>query len=232
MKIFKKVSALVLILSMMLALAPPAQASSGLNSEAQRIIQAIEDTEIFEGFREIFVNRTTIIFLRFDVQPTAAEADRVIGYVNQAAALAAQVDNEMTHAEHVVILGQIKGLIERAANIFCLTTIVEYSYSRNRFWADAFPHPHLCQDRCCPTTGGGDDCPINVSPGTPGTGGGAGGGTAGGGVGGATGGGAGVGGDTTSPIRQTGLNASTGLFALVALTGVAGGTGLLAKKKD
>jgi hypothetical protein len=34
------------------------------------------------------------------------------------------------------------------------------------------------------------------------------------------------------PIRETGLNASTGILAMLALTGLAGGAGLIAKKKD
>ena len=34
------------------------------------------------------------------------------------------------------------------------------------------------------------------------------------------------------PIRDTGVNASTGIVAMLALTGLAGGAGLLAKKKD
>ena len=37
---------------------------------------------------------------------------------------------------------------------------------------------------------------------------------------------------TTPPIRDTGLNASTGIVAMLALTGLAGGVGLIAKKKD
>ena len=219
MKIFKKVSALMLVLSMMLALAPQAQAASGLNSEALRIIEAIEGTGVVE---ETFINQTRMVFLQFNLQPTTAEANYVIGLVEQAARLAAQVDNTTTTAEKVIILGQIKGLIERAANIFCLTTVVDY----HRRLARAFPHPTLCRDKCCTTTGGGDDCETTagggccetaVRPGTPGAGG-------GGGV-------TPPSGDGSSPIRQTGLNASTGLLAMLALTGIAGGTGLLASRK-
>lgn len=211
----------MLVLSMMLALVPQgAQASSGLNSEAQRIITAIEDTGVVE---ETFINQTRMIFLQFGLQPTAAEATYVIGLVNQAAALARQVDDSMSHAELVIILGQIKGLIERAANVFCLTTTVDYHRRQVR----AFPHPHLCRDKCCPTTGG-DDCDETTAGGgccetvvRPGTG-----------VGGGGGATPPPSGDGSSPIRQTGLNASTGFLAMLALTGVAGGAGLFARKKD
>jgi len=251
MKIFKKISALLLVLAMF-AVAPISAfaATDGLNANARSILTRLEQANVPAGY--ITQARQHLAAPWVDATPA------------QATAVNAQIDNAVAAlAEYGYTIAQVQawpdslrdrivGYVETAAAVFQLTLIwngpVVTIGDDGLF--NAWYRENCVRDCCCTcdrnccssgTGGGGNCCDCGDTNGS-GTGGG---GTGGGGnccdcppscnnVGGGAGGGGGnnIVGTTRPPVQQTGLSASTGLLALLALTGVAGGAGLVAKKKD
>ena len=221
-----------MLLAAMVITAVPAQASAGINEEGQRLLEYL----VAVGLPAMNVNQASHHLMRDCVNPEAHHVDAIIGYVDAAAALLEENGYSLAGPEQwaewsIPVRTQVHDYVRSAGRVIGLTLHIEPN--TNIVWviADAW-----CDGWCpccctttpeCPTPCP-DPCPVPCVPGTPGT---PGPGTPPGG-GGAGGGGNGTVGNNRPPVQTTGLNASAGLVAMLALTGVAGGAGLLTKKRD
>ena len=84
----KKLLAVSLSVAMTLAMAVSAFAAGTVNSEEQRVLDAIKADKVDDSSAQKYFTQATKFFERDDIDATKAQADEVIGYVNQAAAVA------------------------------------------------------------------------------------------------------------------------------------------------
>ena len=124
----KKLLAVSLSVAMTLAMAVSAFAAGTVNSEEQRVLDAIKADKVDDSSAQKYFTQATKFFERDDIDATKAQADEVIGYVNQAAAVAKSAglksEKDILNASDDV-KNQLIEYAKKAAAVFGLTVRVD-----------------------------------------------------------------------------------------------------------
>ncbi len=84
----KKILAVSVSVVMTLAMTVSAFAAGSVNSEEQRVLDALTASKVDDSSSQKYFSQAKKFFERDDIDATKAQADEVIGYINEAAAIA------------------------------------------------------------------------------------------------------------------------------------------------
>lgn len=131
LKILKKIGSALLVLGLLVASPLAASASSGINANEQRILDALSTPIQLEGRSTTlpaqYINQARNYSLRADVDITSSQADEIIGYINEGRALAEGSGYSYFSEMPASLQNQLLALAQKAAAVLGLTISFDFN---------------------------------------------------------------------------------------------------------
>ncbi len=124
----KKILAVSVSVVMTLAMTVSAFAAGSVNTEEQRVLDALTASKVDDSSEQKYFSQAKKFFERDDIDATKAQADEVIGYINEAAAIAKAAglksEKDIVNAS-ADVKNQLVDKANKAAAVFGLTVTVD-----------------------------------------------------------------------------------------------------------